>query len=137
MLFLCADGLTLIIFTVLLGEDDLNDSKVFGKQQSQRQLPTAVRRDGPCVRVLGTPFLIYHRSLLPRRALGLSTGYEPAHLSTIITRISQPSRLLSTLCSPRRRRRMHLQTLRSSLPLPFQPSPMPWPLVRCTHAPAG
>ena len=40
-----------------------NNNKVLGKQQSQRQLPTAVRRDGPCVRALGTLFLIYHRSL--------------------------------------------------------------------------
>ena len=47
----------------VLVEDDSNDNKVLGKYQSQRQLPTAVRRDGPYVRALGTLFLIYHRPL--------------------------------------------------------------------------
>ena len=57
--FLCGGGLTLT-FTVplvLLVKDDSNDSKVLGKQHSQHQLPTAARRDGPCVRALGTLFL--------------------------------------------------------------------------------
>src|SRR5258706_1865339 len=63
VLFLCAGGLTFIFTVLFLVDDDSNDNKVLGKQQSHCQLPMAVCRDGPCVRGSGALFLIYHGSL--------------------------------------------------------------------------
>ena len=123
---------------VLLVEDSSNGCKVLGKYQSQCQLPTAVRRDGTCLRALGSLIFRYITVLshLAVRCFCLQAMSPRSSCSTIITRVSDPDRYPRSV-HPVDADACTLQRLKLSLPLLLQPSPPPWPLVRCPHAPAG